>query len=602
MRRRAGVARGLVVVAALAALLVTACEPIGSTKRTSEPPEPPEPTEPSVPTREDFASGAALAEFLRTGVADALTARAVQAVLDAVPADELDALVAELGQVRLDGDMSAMLANRSLRRVMTMTAPLYDAEFGAVPAAAAGRTMQVAADSDDLLAGIRGYWSKSAALVRGVLGKGKKGVNRAINEVNDPSWQSALLGGLLVGKVCVATAGFACPLALGAYVGAMWSANRPTAQEVKDTFSGTDEVFTDAVQKAFDERPAATVNTFADELSPCDAQSCEPNRELEPVGFGFMAEREVMAGFKYKVDTAIASLVLPAASGGREPIVYSLEPTIPGLQFNVATRTLAGTPTEAGTYYMSYDATDDWKEYARLSFTVTVGSFGFDTVVSDRTLSLGVAMQPLVLPEATGGVDPVVYGLFFDVPGLDVDLATRTLTGTPTVLGSYTLDWGATDANGEKASLSFTLVVAEEKKSVVGEAVFKRDRPDDGWQSPSTSCKPPELIVKTREYEDEAAFYDAFWGDLWREATEEVGYAVRIVSFVDNSGHGGNCHAVGVGVSWREPDTNAYCYHATQTGHFTLGEAEFYALRDCKRSYGEIVADCRVLYSNCIPW
>ena len=49
---------------------------------------------------------------------------------------------------------------------------------------------------------------------------------------------------------------------------------------------------------------------------------------------------------------------LPEAMGGKEGLVYSLSPAVPGLTFDPATRVLSGTPTTPGTYDMTYTATD----------------------------------------------------------------------------------------------------------------------------------------------------------------------------------------------------------------------------------------------------
>ena len=56
---------------------------------------------------------------------------------------------------------------------------------------------------------------------------------------------------------------------------------------------------------------------------------------------------------------------------------YSLAPTVPGLTFTAATRTLSGTPTSAGSYGMTYQAVDGdnntaASDAAMLSFTITV--------------------------------------------------------------------------------------------------------------------------------------------------------------------------------------------------------------------------------------
>lgn len=57
---------------------------------------------------------------------------------------------------------------------------------------------------------------------------------------------------------------------------------------------------------------------------------------------------------------AIADVTLPEATGGsgRESLSYSLTPDVPGIMFDAAARVLSGTPTEAGSYPMTYTATD----------------------------------------------------------------------------------------------------------------------------------------------------------------------------------------------------------------------------------------------------
>ena len=54
--------------------------------------------------------------------------------------------------------------------------------------------------------------------------------------------------------------------------------------------------------------------------------------------------------FDYAAGTAIEPLELPAASGGRGALTYSVSANLPaGLSFDPATRTIAGTPTIADT-------------------------------------------------------------------------------------------------------------------------------------------------------------------------------------------------------------------------------------------------------------
>ena len=84
-----------------------------------------------------------------------------------------------------------------------------------------------------------------------------------------------------------------------------------------------------------------------------------------------------VANRTYTEGEAISPLMLPEASSGNGTLSYSLTPTVPGLTFNSATRTLSGTPTAAGTYGMTYQAVDGdantaVSDAATLTFTITV--------------------------------------------------------------------------------------------------------------------------------------------------------------------------------------------------------------------------------------
>lgn len=78
---------------------------------------------------------------------------------------------------------------------------------------------------------------------------------------------------------------------------------------------------------------------------------------------------QTIADQTYTVGTPITPLTLPAASGG---LSYSLTPTVPGLGFSSAARSLFGTPTTAGTYAMTYTATDDDGDAAEVQFNIAV--------------------------------------------------------------------------------------------------------------------------------------------------------------------------------------------------------------------------------------
>lgn len=79
----------------------------------------------------------------------------------------------------------------------------------------------------------------------------------------------------------------------------------------------------------------------------------------------------------YTAGLAIDALTLPQAAGGAGTVRYRLTPAIPGLRFASGQRVLSGTPSAAGTYRLTYRATDEEDLSATLKFTVTViGAIG----------------------------------------------------------------------------------------------------------------------------------------------------------------------------------------------------------------------------------
>ena len=180
----------------------------------------------------------------------------------------------------------------------------------------------------------------------------------------------------------------------------------------------------------------------------------------------------------YTVGEAINPLTLPMASGGDGTLSYSLTPTVPGLTFAAATRTLNGTPTSGGSYAMTYQAVDGdanttASDAASLTFTITVQepapadtAPAFAGTVADQTYTVGEAINPLTLPMASGGDGTLSYSLTPTVPGLTFAAATRTLNGTPTSGGSYAMTYQAVDGDAnttasDAASLTFTITVQE---------------------------------------------------------------------------------------------------------------------------------------------
>ena len=85
----------------------------------------------------------------------------------------------------------------------------------------------------------------------------------------------------------------------------------------------------------------------------------------------------------------------------------------------------------------------------------------FADIIADQSFPRARTIDPLILPEATGGVSPIIYGLTPALPaGLTFDALTRTISGAPTVVTASTpYTYKATGTNGSADSLEFNIEV-----------------------------------------------------------------------------------------------------------------------------------------------
>ncbi len=154
------------------------------------------------------------------------------------------------------------------------------------------------------------------------------------------------------------------------------------------------------------------------------------------------------------------------AAGGRPPYTYSLAPLPPGLNFNGTTRIINGRPTAAGDTDVQYTARDANNDTARSDFVIRITAnaapvFGSKTVAA-QVYTARKAIEPLELPEATGGDRTLTYNISGNVRGIGLNFNrnTRILSGTPTsVTPGITAVYTATDADGDTAELRFNIRV-----------------------------------------------------------------------------------------------------------------------------------------------
>ena len=171
----------------------------------------------------------------------------------------------------------------------------------------------------------------------------------------------------------------------------------------------------------------------------------------------------------YAVGTAIADWVLPEASDGDGELTYSVSALPAGLEFDAATRTLAGTPTAAtdGAVEVTYTVTDEDDDTAARTFSITIVAEGMLPVFAEgasinaQVYTVGTAIADWVLPEASDGDGELTYSISTLPAGLEFDAATRTLAGTPTAAtdGAVEVTYTVTDDNSAAATLTFAITV-----------------------------------------------------------------------------------------------------------------------------------------------
>ena len=200
----------------------------------------------------------------------------------------------------------------------------------------------------------------------------------------------------------------------------------------------------------------------------------------------FAADASIADQF-YTVGQTITPLTLPEATGGNGALTYALL-VPPGLNFDLSTRVLSGTPTTAATELTySYFARDADNDGVALLIKITVNAagaadtaptFAAGVTIPAQFYVTGKMITPLTFPAATGGDGPIVYSMLAPngaaitdlsliIAGLTLDTTARTITGTPSTSSSArNFSWAAHDsdanmASGDRATLGFNITVQE---------------------------------------------------------------------------------------------------------------------------------------------
>jgi len=192
------------------------------------------------------------------------------------------------------------------------------------------------------------------------------------------------------------------------------------------------------------------------------------NHATATASFSLTVNTAVMAAISVPttmltVSQSPAAFTPVTGSGGTAPLVYTINPSLPGgLSFSSSTGAITGTPTAANpaTNY-AVTVTDKNQATATANFSLTVNAAVTATATIPAETLMVNQVASFMPVTGAGGTAPLRYAITPSLPtGLNLNMSTGAITGTETaIFPTTTFTVTITDANQVMAQANFTLAV-----------------------------------------------------------------------------------------------------------------------------------------------